>query len=523
VEPDALASRREGSEKKDAEPSLIAALQPKLRRLSRVRSTTRAEASVGSLAGPDNGTVAAVGSARATPSPDDVVERSPAAAGRRARLLLLVARFVAVAAPVGAVYALWPLGSEGAVGASAALATAIWFTALRAAYTLAKPSPFALGVPVTSAIGTLAGLVAVPLVMFWIPGMTLTPAAVLVTGLGVFVASVLVEQLALRHGLNRRRLLMVGRHDGAVALVNRLGEHPELPFDCLGVVGDPDDLEPLPGARLLGRLTELDEIVRRQQPDLVVLDESRLRPEAMDRLLDGGEQRLRVVGLPEFYEHAFGLVPVRDISPAWFMSVMHLYKRPGSRITKRTFDLVLSGLGLLLIAPVLVAAGIAVRSSGPGPILFRQTRVGEAGAIFEMLKFRTMIQGAEEPNSPVWAGVNDPRVTTVGRFLRNTRLDEIPQLWNVLRGDMSLIGPRPERPEFLELLERNVPFWTRRHLVKPGVTGWAQVQHGYASGLDGTTEKLSYDLYYLKHRSVLLDVIIVAKTLPTLVSGNGAR
>ncbi len=435
----------------------------------------------------------------------------------RTRLLFLVARFAAVAVPVALVYALWPPAGAGAIGTSIALVTAIWFLALRATYAAARPSPLALGVPVTSALGTLGGCVFIPLLTFWLPGTTLRPLAALAMAGGVFAASVAVERKAARQSAFRRRVLIVGGSRRASQVARLLHERPELPFDLVGFVqgtaSEPSVTNGVP----------IEDIVLRDRPDLVVLADSQLPSEAVDRLLDVASSGFRVVGLPEFYEHALGLVPVRAISPAWFVGVLHLYQRPSSQFTKRLFDIVLSSFGLLLAAPLMVTIGVLVRSSGPGPVVFRQTRVGKGGATFEMLKFRTMISGAEEAGTAVWAQVGDPRVTKVGRFLRRTRLDELPQLWNVLRSDMSLIGPRPERPEFLELLESRVPFWTRRNLVKPGVTGWAQVQHGYASGLEGTTEKLSYDLYYLKHRSLLLDVAIVLKTLPTLISGNGAR
>jgi lipopolysaccharide/colanic/teichoic acid biosynthesis glycosyltransferase len=143
--------------------------------------------------------------------------------------------------------------------------------------------------------------------------------------------------------------------------------------------------------------------------------------------------------------------------------------------------------------------------------------------MFEMLKFRTMLDGAERPGTALLTEVDDPRITPVGRVLRKTRLDELPQLWNVLKGEMSVVGPRPERPEFLENLQREIPFWTRRHLVRPGITGWAQVRGGYASDAGGMVTKLSHDFYYLKHRSLLLDLAILVKTMKIVLSGSGAR
>ena len=171
----------------------------------------------------------------------------------------------------------------------------------------------------------------------------------------------------------------------------------------------------------------------------------------------------------------------------------------------------------------MAAVCVAVRASGPGPIFFRQLRLGEAGRQFEVCKFRTMIDRAEEPGVAVWAGKDDARVTQVGILLRRMRLDELPQLWNVLRGDMSIVGPRPERPEFLELLSEAVPFWTRRNLVKPGITGWAQIRQGYTADVNGAAEKLAYDLYYLKYRSLLFDIAITSRTFGTVLTGFGSR
>jgi lipopolysaccharide/colanic/teichoic acid biosynthesis glycosyltransferase len=158
----------------------------------------------------------------------------------------------------------------------------------------------------------------------------------------------------------------------------------------------------------------------------------------------------------------------------------------------------------------------------PGPAIFRLERLGESGRTFTIYKFRTMRADAEE-RRPTWAEERDPRATGIGRFLRRTRIDELPQLWNVLKGDMSMVGPRPERPEFLEELQETVPFWTRRHLVKPGITGWAQVRRGYTADVEGTAEKLSYDLWYLRHRSLVIDLAICARTFTTLASGAGSR
>jgi exopolysaccharide biosynthesis polyprenyl glycosylphosphotransferase len=189
---------------------------------------------------------------------------------------------------------------------------------------------------------------------------------------------------------------------------------------------------------------------------------------------------------------------------------------------KRCFDIGLSGLLILFAGPVLIAAAAAIKLDSPGPVLFRQTRVGHAGKLFSVLKLRTMTVDAEAEGA-VWARSRDKRVTRVGAFLRRTRIDEIPQAFNVFYGSMSFVGPRPERPEFTGLLAEAIPHYGERHLVKPGLTGWAQVNYPYGASVKDAAEKLRYDLYYVKNFSLLLDAFIVIKTLKVALSGDGAR
>jgi exopolysaccharide biosynthesis polyprenyl glycosylphosphotransferase len=181
-----------------------------------------------------------------------------------------------------------------------------------------------------------------------------------------------------------------------------------------------------------------------------------------------------------------------------------------------------SFIGLAVCLPFIPLIILAVRLSSPGPILFRQTRVGRRGRPFTVLKFRTMSQDAEDQGA-VWATKNDPRVTPVGRFMRQTRLDEIPQLWNVLRGEMGFVGPRPERPEFVQWLSSEVPFYDLRHMIRPGITGWAQVRYRYGASLEETKHKLEYDLYYIKHLSLGLDLLIMFETIKTIILWRGAQ
>jgi exopolysaccharide biosynthesis polyprenyl glycosylphosphotransferase len=192
-------------------------------------------------------------------------------------------------------------------------------------------------------------------------------------------------------------------------------------------------------------------------------------------------------------------------------------------MARRFISTVVSLAGLLLVLPLLPLMALAVKLTSPGPVLYRQKRVGRYGVLFDCYKFRTMRADAEAEAGPVWAGDDDPRITPVGRFLRRSRLDEVPQLWNVLRGDMGFVGPRPERPEFVEWLSREIPYYHLRHIIRPGITGWAQVRYQYGASLEESKEKLRYDLYYIKNISLSLDLLVILRSAKIVLLARGAR
>jgi exopolysaccharide biosynthesis polyprenyl glycosylphosphotransferase len=401
---------------------------------------------------------------------------------------------------------------------------AVWFLALEAIYGGVRLSPFVLGLPMASALGTVTGLAIVSVLNFWLPLGHLEPTDLLALAGAIFVSSLTVEAVATKKFARRhRRVLVVGAAHGGAQLVDDLARNPKLAFDCVGLVGVNGDEALSPGHRFAGRVSDLRQIVSARRPDVIVFAGADPDEEALEAVFDAKAHDFRIVGVDEFYEYAFGYVPLLHLSPTWFLGILHLYRRPYRRITKRAFDLGMVTIALVLAAPFFPLIALLVRASSRGPILFRQVRLGEGGKPFAILKFRTMVDGAEEPGKPIWAAEHDLRVTPVGRLLRQTHLDELPQLWNVLRGDMSVVGPRPERPEFFDLLQAQVPFWTRRNLVKPGITGWAQLSHGYTSDVDGAVGKLAYDLYYLKHHSLLLDLAIAARTAGALLPGASGR
>jgi len=269
----------------------------------------------------------------------------------------------------------------------------------------------------------------------------------------------------------------------------------------------------------LGDIRDIGEVLETRHVDEVIVASGLTHdPRVGSAVLTCLDHRVRVIDQPTFVEKYLGQVPAQDISAQWFL-MADVHPAGAYEAGKRLLDIVAAAAGLLLTAPLLPFLVLAIRLDSRGPAIYHQTRVGLHGRNFRIYKFRTMGTDAEA-GGVRWAGVDDPRVTRVGRFLRKTRLDELPQLWNILRGEMSLVGPRPERPEFVGALSKQIPHYRQRHLIKPGLTGWAQIHYGYAASADDAERKLCYDLYYLKHRSIDLDVAILIRTIGRFVFGS---
>ncbi len=318
----------------------------------------------------------------------------------------------------------------------------------------------------------------------------------------------------------RARVTVVGLDDDTRSVVLAVQDAGRTAYRLVGILDDgPEDR--VAGVPVVGPTADLLNQLRRNRHEVVVVSRSRYA-ETVNELLDAGYTGARILDPFEFHERALQRVNTDRISAAWFGSLLDRQPGRSSAVAKRSMDLVISAFGLVFMLPLLGAVALAVRLSSPGPVLFRQTRVGEGGQEFQILKFRSMVADAEATGA-VWASERDPRITRVGHILRQSRLDELPQLWNVLKGEMSIVGPRPERPEFIAMLSASLPSWSRRHLLKPGITGWAQVQYSYTDDISGAATKLSYDLYYLKHRDAALDVMIMCKTFGVMLSRFGSR
>ena len=243
----------------------------------------------------------------------------------------------------------------------------------------------------------------------------------------------------------------------------------------------------------------------------------------LEALLNVRLRGVEVVEEAKVHEEIAGKIPVEDLRPSWLIFSEGFSSSRLRTITKRAFDITVAMVGLVLSAPLALLTAIAIKLESPGPVLFRQKRVGQGGKEFTIYKFRSMRTDAEKDGKPIWAQQNDPRVTRIGKIIRKTRLDEIPQMWNVLQGTMSFVGPRPERLFFVEKLRETIPFYDQRHVVKPGITGWAQVRFRYGADETDAVQKLRHDMFYIKHHSVLFDVRILIDTVRVVFQKNMGR
>ncbi len=320
----------------------------------------------------------------------------------------------------------------------------------------------------------------------------------------------------------RRGLLVIGQGPltGAIIRSVRRGSVPGYRLVGLVVCDEYDTEQGLSDIPVVGEVSQVERLCCEfDVAEVVVADAAAASPQFQRAALACLRLGCRVTDETTFYESTYGEVPVSHITPSWFLAADLKGQRQEHALIKRIFDAVIAAVGLVLTAPLLVVVAAAIRLHGRGPVLYSQARVGQSGRIFTLYKFRTMNGNAESGGS-AWATPNDPRVTGIGRFLRKSRLDELPQLWNILRGDMSVVGPRPERPEFVGPLTSLIPFYDERHLIKPGLTGWAQINYPYGSSVADARRKLQLDLYYVKHTSLELDLIILLRTFGTFFLGS---
>jgi sugar transferase (PEP-CTERM system associated) len=326
-------------------------------------------------------------------------------------------------------------------------------------------------------------------------------------------------------GLPRRRVLVLGNGGEAEQVIRDL--HRSLVRESVSYAG----LYPVMAERDetgRERILNHDALMRtirelRVSEIVVAVRERRGGVLPLRQLLDAKLRGIRVMDLQSFYEREMGVLRIDTMRASWMIFGDGFDQGMARDVVKRIFDLVASLALLVVTLPVLLVAMLAIVIESGGPVFYRQERVGAAGRTFRIVKLRTMRTDAEADGKPRWAGVGDPRVTRVGALLRSTRIDELPQLWNVLTGTMSFVGPRPERPYFVEQLTQRIPFYQVRHSIKPGITGWSQVRYPYGASVEDGLEKLQYDLYYVKNHSLFLDLLILLETVQVVVLAKGAR
>lgn len=315
------------------------------------------------------------------------------------------------------------------------------------------------------------------------------------------------------------RVYVLGTGERAQRLVQGLRQNPETGVEIANWTG-----------KMEGAVTResmaahLMEAVQKQKVHrVIVATPDRRGTIPMPELLQLRMQGVKIEDATTYLEKMSGKIEVENLYPSWLVFGDGFRFGSVFLLVRRVLSLIISLVGFTLALPLFPLIVLAIRLDSKGPVFYTQARVGKAGHVFNVVKFRTMRQDAEAANGPQWAGDNDPRVTRVGRFLRSSRLDEIPQLWCVLKGDMAFVGPRPERPEFVEWLSKEIPFYFVRHMVRPGLTGWAQVKYKYGSTVEDAREKLQYDLFYIKNASLGLDLLIVFQTVKTVLLRRGAQ
>jgi sugar transferase (PEP-CTERM system associated) len=323
----------------------------------------------------------------------------------------------------------------------------------------------------------------------------------------------------------RQNILVMGVGETARLVGEEIKRRERLGFRFVGFVGDTQtgEIRTRGTGNIVGDDSRIVELVKANHVrKLIVAISERRGGYPVSSLLDLRVHGCEVVEWPFFYEQLAGRIAVDNLSPSYFIFQEGFRKSPMLLYTRRFVSLLFAVALLLLISPLILVTMLLIKIDSPGPVFYTQKRVGKNGTMFDIIKFRSMRHDAEGGSGPRWATQNDPRVTRVGKIIRLARIDEIPQIVNVLKGDIDFVGPRPERPEFVKELEKEIPYYSLRHTVRPGLTGWAQVMFMYSGSIEESKEKLQYDLYYIKNMSVKLDLLVLFRTLKIVLLGRGA-
>jgi exopolysaccharide biosynthesis polyprenyl glycosylphosphotransferase len=372
-------------------------------------------------------------------------------------------------------------------------------------------------------------MLVVYLIVFFISDRTSLPRLFVVYyGIGAFIWVAmwrLLNPALIGWASTPRHIFVIGTDWAAQTIIETLKRDAPQSYVVMGVIGEAHEIDtPIANVKVIGTATELIGLIQRDSvKELVITSTREVDGAVFQAVMDAYERGITITPMPILYERVTERVPVEHVGDNWAVvlpvindSILNPYP-----LLKRLFDVVISGVGMAIFLLLLPFLTLAIRLDSTGNIFYTQTRVGLHGRLFKIYKFRSMFSDAEKISGAVFSQDNDPRITRVGRFLRKTRLDEVPQLINILRGDMSLIGPRPERPEHVQRLQQTIPFYRTRHIVRPGLTGWAQVRYKYGANDTDALIKLQYDLYYIRHQSVLLDINILIRTVGRVLNMEG--
>jgi sugar transferase (PEP-CTERM system associated) len=384
-----------------------------------------------------------------------------------------------------------------------------------------------LGIRLLQSLGVSSILLAVPYYLF--PSLIIGQGIFFIS-LGFMAAVIVSWRMTYNYILRSRqldqRILIIGTGVLARDIAKEIVDRVDTGFKIIGFIAEnPEEVgKKLVNPSIISDTSQITDIVRREKVDRIIVALADRREKFPGtQLLECKMNGVSVEDGIEFYEHLTGRLQVESLRPSSLIFSDGFKKSKLTIWMKRVVGFSLSLIDLILLSPVILILSLLIKIDSRGPVLYQQERVGEKGKVFKLLKFRSMVENAEANGGPVWAQENDDRITRVGRWMRKWRLDEIPQMVNVLKGDMSFVGPRPERPYFVEKLRKEIPFYDQRFYVKPGITGWAQIKYRYGASEEDTLEKLKYDLYYIKNLSPLFDLVIIFETIKVVLFGKGAR
>ncbi len=389
-----------------------------------------------------------------------------------------------------------------------------------------------LGLRLIQALGFAAILLAIIYVFF--PKAVVGTSTFLIS-VGIIIIIIVSWRfcyaMVLDRGLFNQRIILLGSADLIENIKQEIYERKDCGYDIVAEVPDakpkqrPDNPGPTKSQNVIGHkyegLANLAKVYSIEK--IVVALEEKRNNFPTKELLKCRVNGIEVIEGNSFYEMLTGKLVVKAINPSWLIFSEGFRKSRTRRVLKRSADLLLAGIMLSIFFPLIAVIALLIKIDSKGPVIFSQERVGQDGKIYRIHKFRSMVEDAEKMSGPVWAQTDDKRITRLGKIIRKLRIDELPQLWNILKGDMSFVGPRPEREHFVKELEELIPYYRERHTVKPGLSGWAQVSYGYGASVDDAVEKLNYDLFYIKNMSFFMDLMIVLRTVKIVLFRKGSR